>query len=89
MISCDFYEKAPEVEKLNLQSLFQIVENEKQKLIVSHPLNLRSEDLHFDKSKPRDEPARMGYPVFPTSMPTKGKLSSTTFFMSILYLHFF
>ncbi|XP_066252360.1 tetratricopeptide repeat protein 17 [Euwallacea similis] len=73
MISCDFYEKTPEMDKLNLHSLFQIVENEKHKFI-SHPLNLRLSSIQDDygKSKPADHMLRVGFPKFPTSMPTKG-----------------
>ncbi|CAG9761969.1 unnamed protein product [Ceutorhynchus assimilis] len=67
VISCDFYEKASEVDKLNLHSLFQIVESEKQKLSVAHLF----EDFNFNRAKLKDEPTKIGYPKFPTSMSTK------------------
>ncbi|KAL1509209.1 hypothetical protein ABEB36_003981 [Hypothenemus hampei] len=68
VISCDFYEKAPEVDKLNLQSLFQIVENEKQKLVVSRNL---PKELDVDKIRSTKYPSKMAFPKFPTSMSTK------------------
>uniref|UniRef100_A0AAR5PZ19 Tetratricopeptide repeat protein 17 n=1 Tax=Dendroctonus ponderosae TaxID=77166 RepID=A0AAR5PZ19_DENPD len=71
VISCDFYEKAPKVDRVNLQSLFQIVENEKQKLIVQHPLNLHKEEIGLEKLKLKERPIVMGYPKFPISMPIK------------------
>lgn len=79
VISCDFYEKAPEVDKLNLQSLFQIVENEKQKLVVSHPFHLEKDFLYLDQTGFKDELSKMGYPKFPTSMPTKSMCTGFLF----------
>lgn len=76
MISCDFYEKAPKVDKLNLQSLLQIVEKEKQKLIVQHPLNLRTGDIELEKLKLKERPLVLGYPKFPISLPIKCKINT-------------
>ncbi|XP_050299085.1 tetratricopeptide repeat protein 17-like isoform X4 [Anthonomus grandis grandis] len=61
IISCEFYDKTPEVEKLNLHSLFEIVENERQRL----------EQFNLETTKINIEPSKLGLPRFPTSMPTK------------------
>lgn len=70
IISCDFYEKSPDVGTLNLQNLYQIVENEKHKLHASNNnFNLNKQE---GKKDSKEKGFDMVYAKFPTTMSTKG-----------------
>ncbi|CAH1997575.1 unnamed protein product [Acanthoscelides obtectus] len=74
VISCEAYDP-PEVDHLNLQNIFQYVENEKQK--IHSQINKASEEkfssLENDEKKQQSSEAPpVLYPKFPTSMSTSG-----------------
>ncbi|KAJ8969284.1 hypothetical protein NQ314_001822 [Rhamnusium bicolor] len=76
IISCDSYNHIPEVDHLNLQNLFQYVENEKQKIndqiskTIEEKTN-RQEDGSEEKKNSIKTPPVL-YPKFPTTMPSTG-----------------
>ncbi|XP_076274033.1 tetratricopeptide repeat protein 17 isoform X2 [Rhynchophorus ferrugineus] len=65
IISCDFDDQSPDLGSLNLQSLYQMVENEKHKLNLKGRLNLHNID-GFDAEK-----NDAVFPKFPITMSTK------------------
>ncbi|XP_018572773.1 tetratricopeptide repeat protein 17 isoform X3 [Anoplophora glabripennis] len=74
IISCDSYNHAPDVDHLNLQNLFQYVENEKQKIndqisrAIEEKTNRQDETNEEKKNHIKTPPVL--YPKFPTTMPT-------------------
>nr|CAI5851357.1 unnamed protein product [Callosobruchus analis] len=71
VISCEAYDP-PEVDHLNLQNIFQYVENEKQK--IHSQINKASEENleNDDKKQQSSKAPPVLYPKFPTSMSTTG-----------------
>lgn len=77
IISCDSYNQGPEMDQLNLQNLFQYVENEKQK--INNQISKSSEEKFLNLEVNEDKKTNIKtppvlYPKFPTTMPTSGNL---------------